>query len=479
MSDQSSNHLNIANLVSPEARKNAAVDIAEKNALIGHPPSVFLTKAIVLEVLYNPADLDEERLSNIAIGTETKDSAGHVEKTIQQTEFLANLPRNSIIAQVVGDGTTSLSPRPEYFLPFFPSHMMLPVKPGEHVWVYKEANKVSEFGWWVCRISELRTIEDVNYTHPDRKHDMRNGPVSTREKREQQEGPLDFNNGVVIKKAEGDVAVGETASIHGGEESYTRLIKNSDAGKLTNYEAVPRFSKRPADLALQGSNNTLIVLGTDRTGAPAVVKSGEHGKHVDSLPKSDVAKNAGTIDIVVGRGQEKSKSKPKKAKNPAGEEVDKRKDLPVEGDVDFENDLSRIYLSMNTSADDNFNIQIPKLGKPLSKATPGAAAVIKSDHLRFVARKGIRIIMQPNQDSSPESCASIAIDDEGNVIITPAENGLIKLGGDDADKAIFTTKTGVTTTGGQVTAPPVITTMGGVVGTSGAHGEWATKIVVK
>ena len=77
-------------------------------------------------------------------------------------------------------------------------------------------------------------------------------------------------------------------------EEYLKY-KNSDAkdsmgAKLVTYESVPRFRKRPGDIALEGSNNTLIVLGTDRK---------------DDLKKTDFKESAGTIDIVAGRGQSK------------------------------------------------------------------------------------------------------------------------------------------------------------------------------
>ena len=124
-------------------------------------------------------------------------------------------------------------------------------------------------------------------------------------------------------------------------------------------EPVPRFTKRCSDLVLQGSNNALISLGEDRTGDAYVNDKAVTGK--------------GTIDIVAGRGQEGSNANtsPPVFPNTRGySEVNKSpditdpkaKELLSEGDPNFETDSSRIYVSMKTDGDANFNLEYPDTG---------------------------------------------------------------------------------------------------------------------
>jgi hypothetical protein len=63
--------------------------------------------------------------------------------------------------------------------------------------------------------------------------------------------------------------------------------------------------------------------------------------------------------------------------------------------------------------------------------------------------------------------------------LTPSDLGVLKLGGDDADKAVLCSTAIVTA--GQVTAPPLTDTMGGSLGVEGAQptGTFAKKVVLK
>ena len=166
-------------------------------------------------------------------------------------------------------------------------------------------------------------------------------------------------------------------------------------------ESVPRFTKRPGDLVLQGSNNTAIMLGQDRgwTRADADVspdKADPTGKELSNSNKtdedllSDIRQPSGTIDVVAGRGRYTfhllggtvdsapsltaaatvEVTPPKEDgrapyietnKNPAGMklQVKNRKFNPTEGDPDFDNDAARLYLSMATAVDKNFYINEP------------------------------------------------------------------------------------------------------------------------
>lgn len=436
-----------------------------ESALPQQPPLPAFQQAVVREVIYDPTLLDKDRIAELEFSSNLNPS---------QKNYLERMPRHSIIAMMVNDGASSS--QSEIFFPFFPSHMILPIKAGERVWVFKDNSKANlEYGYWVCRVTEPRDIEDLNLTHADRKLDTAT----------QKGDPPTFANGALIKGKTGPVVQSSTATINGKEDEFEQIIQDSDSGKLVDFEAVPRFTARPGDHAIQGSNNTLIVLGTDRTSAAAETETNpdaktRKGKRAKGKPEKDVKKAAGTIDMVVGRGQNSSKSKAKIVKNSLkNEEVEKREDNTKEGDPDFENDLARIYVSMKTAADANFSIKTKGLEAPLKKGAEASAIVAKADHLRLIARKEIRILVQPKFDSAEDECAAIVIKESGDIIFVPAAKGIIKLGGDDADKAIVCTNVGAANGGGTVTAPPLITTMGGVFGMGGAHGMIATKVLVR
>lgn len=445
---------------------------ATKNLNLGQ--SSLFQRVVVEEIIFDPSIIDEDR-------------ANFYEKEfkLKDISILRSLPANTIIGRHVRDGSTTGGEESQYFLPMFPQHFMMPIKPGEHIWVFYEENKQNHFGFWFCRINEPRNVDDINQTHADRKFhlDQKRGPKEKFESSADDSVPS-FDNGPSLKSAgeKKHDSIGASYGGKGGEKAYEKLILDSDAGKVHDLEDVPRYKKRPGDFAIQGSNNTLIVWGTDRTGAAAEIDTtGKTGKRAKGKPKSDKKGKAGTIDVVVGRGQGE-KTKPKKVvKNSLGRsEVSKNveNENQNEGDPDFETDPGRFYLSMKTDADKNFNIQLAGIEQNTSEGEP--AGIIKTDHVRIIARKTIKFIVQPKFDSPESECAGIVIKSNGEMVFIPSEKQVIKLGGDDADKAILCTRVNNKGDGGKVSASPIMDTMGGVQGDQdGLNGCFATKILIK
>jgi hypothetical protein len=62
-------------------------------------------------------------------------------------------PRNSIKARVISSGHDKFTSDEDtpVFWPFFPEHMSVPIKPGEHVYVIFEDHDF-QHGLWVCKI---------------------------------------------------------------------------------------------------------------------------------------------------------------------------------------------------------------------------------------------------------------------------------------------------------------------------------------
>ena len=130
-------------------------------------------------------------------------------------------------------------------------------------------------------------------------------------------------------------AIQDTSDDPGTPETSEEFVK----------EEVIEYVARIGDRVIHGSNNAAIVLSRDRITDPS---TGE-------------TKAAGTVDIVTGRAS---------------------------SGVDIENDSSRVYVTMNSDCDANFDIQV---GDP---AGAKAHIVIKSNEIRLVARDGMKIVVE-------------------------------------------------------------------------------------
>lgn len=146
-------------------------------------------------------------------------------------------------------------------------------------------------------------------------------------------------------------------------------------GRDVIVEQVPGFTRRDADVVLAGSNNTLVLLGTDR---PSDVNSG----YSDS---------AGTVYVVTGR---------------AGV------------DPDFERDRAFSYLSARTDPDGNLN----------DDRGPGergvSASLVKADVVRIHARQSLRVVV---------GRATLTMRSDGTVVI---DGDNIKLGENATERVL-------------------------------------------
>ena len=391
-------------------------------------------------------------------------------------------------------------------------------------------DKTRRWGYWMSRVHAPDFVDDINFTHLDRafQHITSTGSeVQGDSEEDPPEAEPTFPNGDDANAT----TLGES------KWKYEELYLGSYASQAVTYEAVPRFTKRPGDLVIMGSNNTLICLGEERStwtsdvhrdtlseiadvknsDAASLGQTGnifeEHegstvgglaagedfappeeidvpgvyktkvslapGDSPTDFPASNERFFMGTIDIVAGRARwlepetaEPDLTQPRLIKNARGQwEVDKnpagadtadypdiddpvfnRLDNPTEGDPDFKNDASRIYVSMNTLPDFNFGIEYPdtpgpdddaNVGNPIDKdATPDiylkefnegvgqAAIVLKSDEIRIIARQ--------DTEQDPPIQGSITLikegeaDDEGGEgrgIITIRPDGVIMIDG--------------------------------------------------
>lgn len=454
---------------------------------------------VVLDVVFDPTSVDEAKVA-------------HWEHTLGVTniKWARVLPRNAIIAQRVLEGTASSNERPMFLFPFFPPAFSMPANPGEQVWVIFEdrANKQSDIGYWMSRVVGPGFVEDVNHTHMPRAFDS-SYVAGTKDAFDGKTEPrYGFNLGKVVEDDGVTTSTVETSTVATeNERFYVDLMTQSDAGALRTYEVVPRFKKRPADIALEGANNALIVVGQHRTGPVASYDVDDERGKVPAVPPDDVSGGrSGCIDLVVGRGQTE-RTLGKVVKNEAQfEEVAKgpRDVQPSEGDPDLDADRSRVMLTQRSRVDidlgiDGFNRSVTVSGgvfqgagqSRVEDAQAGdGSVVVKSDKIRLIARSDIEILVSGfTRDSEGRmvagddvsSFAALIIKANGDIVLRPAEHGYLKCGGDDADRAVLCTDVPATAADGKVTAAPLITTMGGQFGNTGIAGQgtWASKILVK
>ena len=358
-------------------------------------PGRVLYSAVVEDFVSNPLTFPESSKERYGRGGD---------RQVQNVEQLGRMPRGSIIATVVSDQGAKASSRPVVCFPMF-SHLNLPVKPGEQVWImYQKVDQQAGFGFWISRRVGPATVDDPNYTHLDRVVDVKQGkdvPTSERFPGSSSSGEKrTFGSGGGKRKSE--------QTLPGGSP-YKSIIDNSSSNTQFTGEVVPNFSSRCSDLSLLGSNNTRIVLGEDRTGS------------IDNDPS---VTGMGTIDIVAGTGQAGSGNEDISIENTRGySEADRlsTSQSQSEGDPDFITDLSRLYISMKTNGDTNFEINTPSIGiTDGSDSGEGPYAVMKSTHPRIIAKNdgSIKIVH--------ESGSSIVMDSSGNVSVVT--NGMISMG---------------------------------------------------
>jgi hypothetical protein len=122
-------------------------------------------------------------------------------------------------------------------------------------------------------------------------------------------------------------------------------------------EEIPQFVRRIGDHVLQGSNNTLIVLGTDRAKRGAATIDDGLG----SIRSDGGGKGAGAIIIVAGRKDK-------------------------QGNPDLDKDSSVLYLSMKTDVDKN--VGTDSVEKDSGRV---AGAILRSDSTRILGRSDVKV----------------------------------------------------------------------------------------
>jgi hypothetical protein len=351
-----------------------------RSSQVSKAPSGVFEKAVVLEV-------------GIANG-QISPAAASVPVSVDR------IPRNTILVRRVGDvaGTPTA-----VCYPFFSSHIQLPVKPGETVWVYFDT-PIKNSGYWLSRVHGDEYAEDVNFSHYDRS--IINGAEESQTvKLAERTGnaPMpeyeDFPNNSMMQSSEPNDGNGSEEDVLPVVDEYENIVNGSVSIRNARLEPIPRLTKRVGDTVLQGSNNTAIILGTSRGWKKEDEDFSETNAKISPIFES------GAIDIVTGRSRYigtgvkrtipevymNSRLFSESLKDGNRREVSQN---PAEGDPDFYNDASRIYVSMSSTADIEFSLEsslptsLTLAGKEVSRNV-SPSIVMKSDELRIVARQSL------------------------------------------------------------------------------------------
>lgn len=347
------------------------------------------------------------------------------------------VPRNACIVRRTSAGADVVNSSVTLAYPFFSSHLCLPLKEGETVWLFFDRD-IKTTGYWLSRIHGDETSEDLNFSHFDRSYTGERNNELTPGTIERAEGEKKVAN----KNDFPNLSLRESNDV----DEFDKIVRT--AKKITPNEPVPRYTKRPGDFVLQGSNNTIIAMGSDRFW--------KKEDELESRPSNATAQaneKSGAIDVVVGRGRFSSKRTFANVfKNSRGyEEVvkdnTKGEKNTTEGDPDFHHDSSRIYISMNTKIDEALSLRdyIPILPNDISikLLSEGPSVAIKTDHVRIVARKDeenningtIKIIKEGTIADDGDGC-SISLHDDGIIHIAGPKIylGLATENGGDASR---------------------------------------------
>lgn len=363
------------------------------------PTANNFVKAVVVDILNDPSLLRDPISSPFLSGG----------MQVSNPQYLQIAPRNSITARIIDNSRGRQNTSVVICYPFFPPHLSLPVNAGETVWLIRpDAADPNSIHYWMSRVSEPDFVDDINYTHADRKF-KKDRPKSTSERAaasESEEAQIpSFPNGAGTR---------DSYNLAEGENAYDQIVARSVGYAQTVKESIPRYTKRPGETVLQGTNNSLICLGFDRDNP---VSDSNNSSAVQRNIQND-KKDSGTIDMVVGRGRTpltasdsvlNTRNYEENLKSPASDSL--ANSNPREGDPDFINDLSRFYATMKSNIDEKFGLQ-DYTDTPIENA---AAVIAKSDHVRIAAREnGTVRIVKPGTDNA----GYFQIESDGTTIVS-------------------------------------------------------------
>lgn len=213
-----------------------------------------------------------------------------------------NLPIGTVICVDMSDAKNKSA---HVCLPMLTTHISLPLKPGEIVWFYKDTVSVFDEAltaahpllalnnYWLSRKVGSRISEDLSFTFASRDliisdnsleaEDRLNGVENTKTNDKKRRKQIKKEEDKKIRLPDYSLSKTYTDKYPFlNSPEYLELYSNSKKDQDVFPTAVPRWNSKPFELSLQGSNNSLVNL-------------------TKSFTNKEEFKSSGAIDLVAGR----------------------------------------------------------------------------------------------------------------------------------------------------------------------------------
>jgi hypothetical protein len=483
-----------------------------EDLITGPPKGYEYITGIVGDVITDPSSFISDFLVNH--NPDDENESAIFNKKFKNSFLKDMIPVNSVTAYIIDDAESLKDDRQVFCFPFFSPHISLPIKPGEYVWLLRESYDNIDIYYWLSRKHGIRFVDDVNYTNLERTDFVEKLSNLVRvQKKISASSPN--KNAYIRQLSRYNKLPNDDYDSNLPENITNDTIVNDSVSYNREFtqEPVPNIQKKCGDTIIQGSNNSVIQLTTEKflLGDESIKglfkKSTNNNENRNSISPA--------IDICVFRKKNELLELSEKIEDinigDVGSVLSVRDDVDLEAyeidkiseifddsrktyflDVDATNCGSRLYMSNNCSIDDVFNIAMEEMN---SLAGPSLASY--TTHNRVIGKSSARIINKLGQTfidmdvegnikiKAMQGGAYIKLKKNGDIAIVPGENGVLLLGGEDLEAVSTPLLQTAIKTGGTV-APfsPIISTMGGTIGleppnVSGLTGTFSSKVLIR
>ena len=441
MSGTTNYGINLNNKALTRGQGRKYLSFAGRNTVVPKENGYKYRSAIVVEVISDPKNFfaDDQTVNNFYQDLEEEQRKSDASYAGEEN-LIHKIPKNSILCKIIDDGKSTYANKKIVCFPFFSPHISLPIKPGEHVWVLEEMFSDFSRYYWLSRKHGAYYNDNINVSSHERE--------------------ISIYTETSLSKGIDAFTESEIVDMHSFPNFNNTVFQLSKSRKkeLTN-EPVPEISKKCGDLTLQGSNNALIHITTEKFTQPeelnkrykkTLFTSGDINKDAVRTPLSPA------IDICVLRKKkhliELSKKFNEKKQSILNHKIEDKNTLSIvensrgqftssenyeinkfdedyysNKDIDPANCGARLYMSNNCNIDDIFKISDTEKSQEIFQQYGGATLAGYSEHVRFVAEgesSSFRIVKKHSEGET-----FLEIDNDGFVKIGSKGGNLASEGG--------------------------------------------------
>ena len=246
------------------------------------------------------SSLIDTNLSEIGVKSKFFNTNPSVFSNIGYVNFLKKLPAETAFAVKIVSGNNNISHSFLISIPFVSSHLGLPVKVGETIWLQEisEISDIEKFyeinAYYLGRAHSYLTTEDAGYCYDNREDEIFN---VSRKSFNQSRADNSKNVKQKLDTLKDSNSKANSIFVHNtiGTNKELKYLNNKVSyitKTIDNYEIKPtaKFIKKPEDAVFQGTYNNMISLSSEND-------------------KFESGHRYGNIELIAGRG-EYTKSKP-------------------------------------------------------------------------------------------------------------------------------------------------------------------------